>query len=187
VAALTRVHVRWKRELTHPALAGYREVLGVARAHGVPLTHVPAWLEGRSSSGGGKGAAPIPSYPPVERTAPAVAPAAPVAVPPKPDSVAAYERMADAGGWHDEAGCLLVFAGAGGAMWAASSDAPVGYGALALVPVAILVWVAGRRQGSEKERLRAEAEAYVRAVAAAQAAGARVPELSPVLRKLLGD
>ena len=34
--------------------------------------------------------------------------------------------------------------------------------------------------------LRAEAAAYVRAVARAQEAGASVPELSPALRKLLG-
>ncbi|WP_371669807.1 hypothetical protein OG985_20505 [Streptomyces sp. NBC_00289] len=134
--ALTYVRTRWRRELDHPALAGYREVLGVARAHGLPPTHIPAWLEGRSSSGSGKGAAPIPSYPSVEplagrspsdvtareRTAPAdpaadpvaASVAEPVAVPAKPAAVAEYERIADAGGWHNEGGCLLVFAGAGG-------------------------------------------------------------------------
>ncbi|WP_406443195.1 hypothetical protein OHB14_30015 [Streptomyces sp. NBC_01613] len=193
IACLTLVHARWKRELLHGTLVGYREVLGVARAHGVPVTHVPAWLEGRTS-GGGKGAAPVPAYPKVEplftqaaQEQPAAAAARTAPVPSKPPAVTAYESMADAGGWHDETGCLLVMAGAGGAIWAATSDAPIGYGALVLVPLAILVWLAGSRQGKERTRLRAEAQAYVRTVAAAQSAGARVPELSPVLRKLLDE
>ncbi|WP_217140643.1 hypothetical protein [Streptomyces sp. AC627_RSS907] len=223
VALVVHARVRWKRALTHGPLAGYREVLGVARAHGVPLTHVPAWLEGRSSTGGGKGAAPVPTYAPVEplpgaapphaADAPTTAPVAaystapvaaystgpvaaystgpvaaysaePVAVPPKPEAVRSYETMADVGGWHDETGWLLILAGAGGAMWAATSAEPVGYGALVLVPLALYVWMVGRRQGREKERLREAALAYVREVAAAQAAGAKVPELSPELRRL---
>ncbi|WP_223776118.1 hypothetical protein [Streptomyces sp. 135] len=57
------VRRRWKRQLLHPLLAGYREVIGCARAHGVPVTHIPDWLVGRTQSGSGKGAAPIPSYP----------------------------------------------------------------------------------------------------------------------------
>ncbi|MEU6555649.1 hypothetical protein ABZ915_36185 [Streptomyces sp. NPDC046915] len=204
VAALTQVRVRWKRELTHPALAGYREVLGVARAHGLSLEYVPGWLEGRTSGTGGEGgrkAAPIPSYeglpagrevqPHEQATEPADRTeqdeAIPPPVPPKPPAVTAYETIADQGGWHDEAGCLLVLAGGAGALWAATSDAPVGYGALALIPVAILIWLAGSRQGTEKQRLRAEAVAYVRAVVAAQAGGARVPELSAVLRRLLDE
>ncbi|MFF9272172.1 hypothetical protein [Streptomyces rochei] len=199
VALVVHARTRWKRALTRGPLAGYREVLGLARAHGVPLTHVPAWLEGRSSTGGGKGAAPIPTYatveplpdtPPSHATgAPSTTPiaasaAAPVAVPPKPEAVRSYETMADVGGWHDETGCLLFLAGGGGAMWAATSAEPVGYGALLLVPLAGYVWLIGRRQGREKERLREAALAYVREVAAAQAAGAKVPELSPELRKL---
>ncbi|MFC7982679.1 hypothetical protein [Streptomyces sp. NPDC057336] len=206
VAMVVHVRVRWKRALTDGPLAGYREVLGVARAHGIPLTHVPAWLEGRSSTGGGKGAAPIPTYTavgplpdePLPGTAPLVeappgaAPfraadaraTAPVAVPPKPEAVSAYETMADVGGWHDETGCLLMLAGACGAMWAATSDEPGAYGALLLVPLAVYIWLVGRRQGREKERLREAALAYVREVAAAQAAGAKVPELSPKLREL---
>jgi hypothetical protein len=215
VATLTAMRVRWKRELLHPWLAGYRQLLGLARAHGLPLTHVPYWLEGRSPDGTGKGAAPIPSYPKVEPVAeqaapgqpsqaqpstapttpvsadpatPVSVPPKPVSVPPKPATVASYEAMADEGGWHDEAGCLLIAAGGGGALWAATSDAPVGYLApVLLVPLAISVWVSGSRQGAEKERLRQEALAYVRQVAAAQAAGARVPELSPALRKLLEE
>jgi hypothetical protein len=192
VAVLTLVRTRWKRELTHPALAGYREVLGVARAHGLALTHVPAWLEGKSSDAGGRGAAPIPSYPTVQpgpaEPAPLPqerVPSTSVVVPPKPAAVAEYERIANAGGWHDETGCLLVLAGAGGAFWAATAGSTIGYGALTLVPAAVIVWLAGSRQGSEKERLRAEAIEYVRAVTSAQEAGAQVPELSPVLRKLL--
>ncbi|MEU3900183.1 hypothetical protein [Streptomyces sp. NPDC045251] len=201
VAMVVHVRVRWKRALTDGPLAGYREVLGVARAHGIPLTHVPAWLEGRSSTGGGKGAAPIPTYAAVEAPSdeplPVEAPpgagpfraadapvTAPAAVPPKPEAVSAYETMADVGGWHDETGCLLILAGACGAMWAATSDEPGAYGALLLVPLAVYIWLVGRRQGREKERLREAALAYVREVAAAQAAGAKVPELTPKLREL---
>lgn len=183
VAALTRVRSNWKRELLHPALAGYREVLGVARAHGMPLAHVPAWLEGKAEGGSGKGATPVPSYPEV---------AAPRgftggAIPPKPATVVEYERLASSGGWHDEAGWLLILAGGGGAAWAWSQTEPIGYAALLLIPVAIGVWLAGSNHGSEETRLRGEAEEYVRTVTAAQAAGAQVPELSPVLRKLLHD
>jgi hypothetical protein len=198
VAALVHVRRGWRRVLLHPALAGYREILGVARAHGLPLAHVPAWLEGKPEGAGGNGKAvlPIPSYPTVD-PAPAAGGgaafgAAPQAfgrpvppVPPKPAAVSEYERIADAGGWHDEGGCLLILAGAGGALWAATDGTPIGYGALVLIPLAVIVWLAGRRQGDEKAHLRAEAVAYVQAVAAAQAAGAQVPELSPVLRKLL--
>ncbi|MFF4277058.1 hypothetical protein [Streptomyces sp. NPDC001536] len=183
VAALTRVRSNWKRELLHPALAGYREVLGVARAHGMPSAHVPAWLEGKAEGGSGKGATPIPSYP--EVAAPRAATAG--AVPPKPATVVEYERLASSGGWHDETGWLLLFAAGGGAAWAWSQTEPIGYAALLLIPVAIGVWLAGSNHGSEETRLREEAEEYVRTITAAQAAGAQVPELSPVLRKLLHD
>ncbi|MEY9486983.1 hypothetical protein RKD26_002777 [Streptomyces calvus] len=190
VACLALVHIRWKRELAQDALAGYREVLGLARAHGCGPIHVPAWLEGRTSGGSGKGAAPVPTYPraapqPMDAGVRSDAPTATPSVPPKPESVAAYERIAHEGGRHDETGCLLVLAGAGGAIWAATSDAPLGYTALILVPAAVAVWLAGSRRGAEKQRLRAEAEAYVNAVAAAEAEGAQVPELSPALRTLL--
>jgi hypothetical protein len=104
----------------------------------------------------------------------------------KPPAVLAYERVADEGGWHDEAGCLLFAAGGIGAGWAWTEGGPLGgLAALLLVPLAVWTWVAGHRQGKRKEALRQEALAYVRAVAQAQAAGARVPELSPELRKLL--
>ncbi|MFE5599909.1 hypothetical protein ACFQ8O_12055 [Streptomyces coelicoflavus] len=213
VAALARVRVRWKSELLHPVLVGYRETLGVARAHGVPVTHVPAWLEGRSSTGGGKGAAPVPTYPPVqpataqaapgqaipdrdsdasegESPAPEVTPEPPapapvVSVPPKPSKVEDYERMADVGGWHDETGCLLIFAGAIGTAWAYTDGSPVGYATVFLVPVAVFIWLAGSRQGREKNALREEALKYIKALEEAQAAGAHVPELSPQLRALV--
>ncbi|MDI6519190.1 hypothetical protein QMA61_23680 [Streptomyces coelicoflavus] len=209
VGAALLVHARaqWKQALRNGPLAGYREVLGVARAHGIPLAHIPPWLEGRTTGGGGKGAAPIPTYPPVEPapeapsdsppdSTPAPAPSAPapsspttasVSVPPKPSAVSSYEHMADAGGWHDETGCLLFLAGAGGVTWAVTVGTAVGYAALLLVPVAVWIWLAGRRQGREKEELREEALKYVTALEAAQAAGARVPELSPQLRALLDD
>ncbi|MFE1586436.1 hypothetical protein ACFW6Q_12185 [Streptomyces sp. NPDC058737] len=194
VALLVHARTQWKRALRSGPLAGYREVLGVARAHGIPLAHIPPWLEGRPAGGGGKGAAPIPTYPAVEpapealpesATASSTSATASVSVPPKPSAVSYYEHMADAGGWHDEAGCLLILAGAGGATWAATVGTGVGYAALLLVPLAVWVWLAGRRQGREKEELREEALRYVRVLEAAQAAGARVPELSPQLRALL--
>ncbi|MFJ5779473.1 hypothetical protein [Streptomyces sp. NPDC093094] len=190
VAALIALCVRWKRELTHPALNGYREVLGVARAHGLPLTHVPAWLEGRTSDGSGKGWAPIPEYPSVPplpvgtHQAPSGSDQ-PVALPPKPAAVTQYEQMADSGSWHDETGCLLLLVGLAGAGWAWSEEVPLAYGLLALVPFAIVIWLAGSRQGRKKQALREQAEAYVRTLTAAQAAGEQVPELSPALRKLL--
>ncbi|MFJ8791097.1 hypothetical protein [Streptomyces sp. NPDC102462] len=204
VAALVRVRDHWKQELRHPALAGYREVLGVARAHGLALAYAPGWLEGRRKDSAGawseKAVAPIPSYASVEPQAgtadgealphPAEGPSAvgPAAqVPAKSQAVTEYETIAGQGGWHDETGCLLVLAAGGGAVWGATSDTPAGYGALVLIPLAILVWLFGRRQGLEKERLRAEALSYVRAVRAAQAAGAPVPELSTPLRALLDD
>lgn len=196
VALLVHARAQWKQALRTGPLAGYREVLGVARAHGIPLAHIPPWLEGRTNGGGGKGAAPIPTYPPVEpapeapaETAPsssATVPApAPAPVPPKPWAVSHYEHTADAGGWHDETGWLLILAGAGGATWAATVGTAAGYAALLLVPLAIWVWLAGRRQGREKEELREEALKYVKELEAAQAAGARLPELSPQLRALL--
>ncbi|MER5194591.1 hypothetical protein ACWD3J_32615 [Streptomyces sp. NPDC002755] len=224
VGTLSAVHLRWKRALVHGTLAGYREVVGVARAHGLPVTHVPAWLEGRSSGGTGKGAAPVPAYravpeedggtpppgptapsadwaapdpssvlpgaapPSPTRSAPSDLPPSPVPIPPKSAAVLSYEQVADEGGWHDEGGCLLLFGGVLGAAWGVSQDMPVAVvGALFLVPLAVRVWVLGSRQGKEKARLRQEALAYVRTIAAAQASGARAPELSPVLRRLLDE
>ncbi|WP_326760446.1 hypothetical protein OHB35_30175 [Streptomyces phaeochromogenes] len=203
VTSLVVVRRRWKRELLHPRLAGYREVLGLARAHGVPVTHVPGWLVGRSMSGD-RETVPIPAYAGVEplpagsgpepasgeatEATEGVASAAPPAVPAKPASVETYEAMADEGGWHDEAGCLLLFVGIGGVAWAVSEGNALGHLAAVLaVPLAITTWLAGARQGRERQRLREAAVAYVQALSAAQSAGASVPELSPVLRKLLEE
>ncbi|MFF3711874.1 hypothetical protein [Streptomyces phaeochromogenes] len=217
VTSLVVVRRRWKRELLHPRLTGYREVLGLARAHGVPVTHVPGWLVGRSMSGD-RETVPIPAYAEVEPlpagsgsgSGPAsgeeteateeaakgaakgvtegVASAAPPAVPSKPASVESYEAMADEGGWHDEAGCLLLFVGIGGVAWAVTEGNALGHLAAVLaVPLAITTWLAGARQGRERQRLREAAVAYVQALSAAQSAGASVPELSPVLRKLLEE
>ncbi|WP_104632413.1 hypothetical protein [Streptomyces sp. MH60] len=198
VALVVHARTQWKRALRNGPLAGYREVLGTARAHGIPLAHIPPWLEGRTTSGGGKGAAPIPTYPPVEpapaapaetATAPSATATAsvpvPVPVPAKPWAVSRYEQTADEGGWHDEAGCLLILVGAGGVTWAVTVGTGVGYAALLLVPLAVWIWLAGHRQGREKEALREEARQYVKELEAAQAAGARVPELSPQLRELV--
>ncbi|MFK4067605.1 hypothetical protein [Streptomyces sp. NPDC029674] len=199
----TLVWRRWKRELRHPQLAGYREVLGLAQAYGAPVTHVPDWLVGRSDGGSGKGAAPIPSYgtpaPSYGTPVPSYGQAdvtradeggqgeAPIPVPHKSSAVSAYEARADEGGWHDEAGCLLLAAGLIGVGWGVTQDVPAAYLAGALVPLAVVTWLAGHRQGNEKQELREAAVAYVRALAAAQAAGARLPELSPVLQKLLAE
>lgn len=129
VALIVRMRIRWKRRLMHRELVGYREVLGVARAHGLPLTHVPVWLEGRASGGGGKGAAPIPSYPLVDPPASGrqvrETPDAAVAVPPKPAAVTAYEETIHDGGWHTETGCLLLLAGVIGPAWAVTEDVPL--------------------------------------------------------------
>ncbi|WP_328495791.1 hypothetical protein OHS59_25930 [Streptomyces sp. NBC_00414] len=215
VACLTFVRRRWKRQLLHPRLTGYRHVLGLARAHGVPVTHVPRWLVGRPMSGdretvpipvyGEVGALPAeptsaaespeevkppstaPTPPPAPEAVPATTPA-PAVAPVKPAAVASYEATADEGGRHGEAGCLLLFVGLGGVIWAFSETDPLGYVATALaVPLAIATWVAGARRGSERQRLRESAVEYVQALAAAQSAGATVPELSPVLRGLLEE
>ncbi|MEV7140004.1 hypothetical protein [Streptomyces tauricus] len=126
------------------------------RAHGVPVTHIPGWLVGRAMSGD-RETVPIPVYeevaalsaevtsagePPeeVKPTSTAAAPpAAPAtatvpattsvsaAVPAKPASGASYEGTADEGGRHGDAGCLLLFVGLGGVIWAFSETNPLGH------------------------------------------------------------
>lgn len=187
VACLTLVRLRWKRALMHKELAGYREVLGLARAYGIEPAHVPAWLEGRGEDGGGKGVTPIPRYAPAERSDEDTRTPSAATAPPKPAAVSEYERVADQGGWHDEVGCLLLFGAGIGLAVAVSSGEPFGLTALALIPLAVVVWVAGHRQGSRKAGLRPEAEAYARAVVEARSLGAETPDLSPQLRALLDD
>ncbi len=195
VACLVLVRRSWKRKLLHPRLTGYRHVLGQARAHGVPVAYVPDWLVGRSP-GGGRETVPIPSYAEAEplttrpeKAEPLTAgPAAPASVPAKPASVASYEAMADEGGWHGEAGCLLLFAAIGAAAWSFAEDNPLGgVAALLAVLLAITTWLAGARKDRERQRLRETAVEYVRALSAAQSTGATVPELSPALRGLLEE
>ncbi|MGV9871178.1 hypothetical protein ACWDUG_00140 [Streptomyces cellulosae] len=187
VACLTLVRLRWKRALMHKELAGYREVLGLARAYGIEPAHVPAWLEGRREDGGGKGVTPIPRYVQAERSDDESRTPSAATAPRKPAAVSEYERIADQGGWHDEVGWLMLFAGGIGPAVAVSSGEALGLAALALVPLAVVVWITGHRQGSRKAGLRPEAEAYARAVVAARAAGAETPKLSPQLRALLDD
>lgn len=202
--ALTSVRLRWRRELRHPALNGYRHVLGVARARGLPVAYIPAWLEGRSEYGTGRAAVAVPVYrrgpeedvpltspkeprtPKAPKTPTGQTPPAP-ALPEKPTSVTAYEATADDAGWHTETGCLLIALGAAGAGYAWWEGTPIAYGTLLLVPLAITVWRTGTRRTAEREHLREESLTYLTAIADAQSAGAAAPELSPALRKLLDE
>lgn len=60
LAAFVQVNLQGRRKLRHPFLEGYRHVLAAARAHGAPVTFVPAWLTGRG--GAALDVAPLPSY-----------------------------------------------------------------------------------------------------------------------------
>lgn len=191
VAAFVRVYRQYKRKLDHAYLVGYRHVLAAALAHGVPVTHVPDWLVGRSD--GGVAAAPLPPY-----TAPSGSPAGyrgqqpphsatglSAGLPPKPEAVVEYERIADAGGWHDELGWILILAGGAGVGYGFVKDMPAAFAAVVLVGFGVWAWLAGHRLGKRQRELGAEARRYVEQLTRAQAVGAVVPELSPQLRKLL--
>ncbi|MFG2467312.1 hypothetical protein ACGFXB_17895 [Streptomyces canus] len=183
LAAFVQVNLQGRRKLRHPFLEGYRHVLAAARAHGAPVTFVPAWLTGRG--GAALDVTPLPSY-----ATPAGAPATgvratPVAPPPKPAEVEEYERIADQGGWHDEAGWILVVAGAVGVGYAVVKDLPAAYASVLLIALGIWAWLAGHRLGSRQRELSGEALRYLDEMTSAQAAGAPVHELSPPLRKLL--
>ncbi|MFD6042257.1 hypothetical protein ACFWG7_13120 [Streptomyces koyangensis] len=195
VAALVWAVVRWQRARKDPVFAAYREVLALARAHGLTLTHVPDWLVGKTE-GPSKPWSPLPEVAPPGAATGATLPSSPsaphgagdVRPPRKPAEVAAWERTADQGGWHDELGGLLALAGAGAAVWAYVEDQPVGYAGLFLgLASAITVWVLGHRQGVRKKRGRQAALHHLADLRAAQAAGAAVPELSPQLRRLLEE
>lgn len=180
LAAFVLVNVQGRRRLRHPFLEGYRHVLAAALAHGAPVTVVPAWLTGRG--GGQLAMAPLPPYAvPARRPSPVVG----VTVPSKPPEVEEYERIADQGGWHDEAGWILVVAGAVGVGYAVVKDMPAAFAAALLPVLGVWTWVAGHRLGGRQRRLSGEARRYLGELAAAQAAGAVVTELSPPLRKLL--
>ncbi|WP_432587879.1 hypothetical protein ABVG11_21670 [Streptomyces sp. HD1123-B1] len=191
VVSTYRAHMR---QLRHPRLAGYRLVLAAATAHGVPVAHVPGWLIGQDRDGS-RPRAPLPHYETAPAPAPAAAPAATTderlpQVPEKPRAVAEYERVADQGGWHDETGWLLLFAGGGAMLWAATELDSLLPGVLGLgicTALAVWVWTTGAAQGRHKDALREQARAYVRALKTAQAAGSVIPELSPQLRALIDD
>ncbi|MFI6013106.1 hypothetical protein ACIBAG_30545 [Streptomyces sp. NPDC051243] len=190
VVVFVRLNLDGRRKLRHPFLEGYRYVLAAARAHGVPVTFVPAWLTGRG--GGELEAAPLPKYtaPPGGPATSAQAQAAQGAgaaapLPAKPAAVAEYERIVEQGGWHDEAGWILVVAGAIGVAYAVAKDMPAAFAGALLVPLGIWTWLAGHRLGKRQRELADEARRYVDQLTRAQAAGAIVPELSPQLRKLL--
>ncbi|MFK4103401.1 hypothetical protein ACI2L1_25655 [Streptomyces sp. NPDC019531] len=183
LAAFVQVNLQGRRKLRHPFLEGYRHVLAAALAHGAPVTFVPAWLTGRG--GAALDVAPLPSY-----ATPAGGPAtgvraAPVAPPPKPAEVEEYERIADHGGWHDEAGWILVVAGAVGVGYAVVKDLPAAYASVLLIALGIWTWLAGHRLGRRQRELSGEALRYLDELTTSQAAGAPVYELSPPLRKLL--
>ncbi|MER5780935.1 hypothetical protein ABT104_04285 [Streptomyces mobaraensis] len=96
-----------------------------------------------------------------------------------------YERIAEKGGWHDEAGLLCVLASVAGAIFAAASHKPAAWALLLLAPLGVFIWIRGRRFGERQRRLEAVAQEYVRQLMAAQAQGARIPELSRHLSRLL--
>ncbi|MFG2803054.1 hypothetical protein [Streptomyces pseudovenezuelae] len=183
LAAFVQVNLQGRRKLRHPFLEGYRHVLAAALAHGAPVSFVPAWLTGRG--GGSLDVAPLPSY-----AAPAKGPAtgvraASVTPPPKPAEVEEYERIAERGGWHDEAGWILVVAGGVGVGYAVVKDLPAAYASVLLIALGIWTWIAGHRLGRRQQQLSGEARRYLDELTRSQAAGAPVHELSPPLRKLL--
>ncbi|QKV94371.1 hypothetical protein HUT19_23585 [Streptomyces sp. NA02950] len=185
VVSTYRAH---QRQLRHPRLTGYRQVLAAATAYGVPVAHVPDWLIGRDRDGG-RARAPLPRYE-TGRARPETRAADGQRVPEKPRTVAEYERIADQGGWHDETGWLLLFAGGGGLLWAATELNSLLPGVLALgvcTALAVWVWTTGAAQGRHKDALRDQARAYVQTLMAAQAAGSVIPELSPQLQALIED
>ncbi|MFJ2744385.1 hypothetical protein ACIO3O_32560 [Streptomyces sp. NPDC087440] len=182
VVLTVQSHRRAVRRLDHPELVGYRRVLATATAHGLLIPAAPAWLVGRDSTTG-KETRPLPVLP---RTAVPVAGAPVPPVPQKPYDVSRYESLGQQGGWHDEVGFGLVIAAGIAGYWAYEEHEPAGYAlATVLVLLGVWAWVAGHRQGNRHRALREAARSYVAEVAAAQRAGAQVPELSPELRKLI--
>ncbi|MEU6353437.1 hypothetical protein ABZ896_29625 [Streptomyces sp. NPDC047072] len=182
VAGFVRVNLVGRRKLHHPFLEGYRYVLAAALAYGAPVSFVPAWLTGKG--GGELQAAPLPSYTALS-AGPSQDARSAVPLPPKPPEVEEYERIADRGGWHDEAGWILVVAGAVGVGYAVVKDIPVAFAAALLPVLGVWTWVAGHRLGKRQRLLSGQARQYLGELTAAQAAGAVVRELSPPLRKLL--
>ncbi|MBC2877707.1 MULTISPECIES: hypothetical protein [Streptomyces] len=108
-------------------------------------------------------------------------------IPPKPEAVAHYERIAGKGEWYDEGGCLLAIVAALGALDASTEGVPAAYAALLLVPLVIWLWVLAVRRSNRLGPLEEQARAYVRGLLDAQEQGAVLPELSPRLKELLNS
>lgn len=101
------------------------------------------------------------------------------------DSVAArvvadHQRLKDTGGWHDEAGAVLVIGGIVGAVLlrGALTSTPLEAGpvagfaaACAAVPLGLLVWVLGSRSGSRKQQAAERFAAYTSLLQLAREAG----------------
>lgn len=183
LALLVSAHREGVRRLRSPELVGYRQVLAASRAHGAEVAYVPSWLVGRGEYGG-RESTPIPAYAGPPATSPQEGHGRPAASPRKPAAVVEYERIADHGGWHGEAGMVLIIAGGLGPAYGYFNHEPAACATIVLAACGLWIWLVGARLGRRKEDLREQAREYIRQQAAAQAAGAPVPELSPALRAL---
>ncbi|MFC7513245.1 hypothetical protein ACFQV4_37090 [Streptomyces thermocarboxydus] len=186
VACLTLVRLRWKRALMHKELAGYREVLGLARAYGIEPAHagVAGGPQGRRRRERRHTDPEVRAGGTVRRRVPHTLGSNSTAETGRGVGVRAHRRpgrLARRGGLANAVRRRYRTRGDG------QLGRALGLAALALVPLAVVVWITGHRQGSRKAGLRPEAEAYARAVVAARAAGAETPKLSPQLRALLDD
>ncbi|MER5352215.1 hypothetical protein ABT093_18045 [Kitasatospora sp. NPDC002551] len=99
------------------------------------------------------------------------------------DVIIRHNLLKDTGGWHDEVGGLLVIGGVvAAAVLGSSMASPPESGQIAgliaaclAVPLGILVWVAGFRQGRTKREALAHFAAYTALLELARDHGAAVP------------
>ncbi|WP_171171043.1 hypothetical protein [Streptomyces sp. I05A-00742] len=105
-------------------------------------------------------------------------------IPPKPEAVTEYERVADKGAWYDEGGCTLAIVPALGVLAASQGDYPIGYAGLALAPPALWLWGLAIRRWRRMLPLLNQARDYVRLLTDAEEQGAVIPELSPPLKSM---